>query len=221
MIMKNCIDCGKECKGNRCRNCHCRYAGRMTAGISHGKGVPKSEEHKRKISSSHFGITHTEESKRKMSIAKRGMKLSESWKKAIGDAGRGLVRSQETRNKISAAHKGMKKPWAIESSKRARRKVRRVSSLEIKIRKFLEENHIQYLPQKEFFGIGFVDIFIPESSLVIEADGEYWHSLPGRPEEDKRRTEKLNSLGMRVLRLPEREIRHDWLSCVQKIQDNL
>ena len=55
------------------------------------KGVPRSEECKKKIGDAHRGMKHTEEAKRK-----------------IGEAGRGRKRSPETRRKMSEAAKKRK-----------------------------------------------------------------------------------------------------------------
>lgn len=47
--------------------------------------------------------------------------------------------------------------------------------------------------------------FLVAGGLVIEADGEYWHTL--RPHVDKRKTKDLRDRGYVVWRIPEREIR--------------
>lgn len=48
--------------------------------------------------------------------------------------------------------------------------------------------------------------FLIFDNLVIECDGEYWHSLPGRKSSDKRKDTFLKNRGYKVLRLPESEI---------------
>ncbi len=52
------------------------------------------------------------------------------------------------------------------------------SSLEIKIREFLDEYHIEYeIHNRNILSDGKeLDIFIPKHSLAIECDGIYWHS---------------------------------------------
>lgn len=52
-----------------------------------------------------------------------------------------------------------------------------------------------------------VDFYLPEYKLVIECDGEYWHSRPGAVQRDKARDRYIRGLGYRVLRLPERAIK--------------
>lgn len=58
-----------------------------------------------------------------------------------------------------------------------------------------------------YIGRCLVDFYIRTKRLVIECDGSYWHSLPGRQESDASRDAWLISRGFRVLRLPEDEIR--------------
>lgn len=102
------------------------------------KGVPKSEEHKRKISEAHKGKKHprtpewsakiaeakrgkpswnkglkfSEEAKKKMSESRKGKKrgpMSEETKRKIGDANRGKERTEETRKKMKTVLTGRKR----------------------------------------------------------------------------------------------------------------
>lgn len=54
------------------------------------------------------------------------------------------------------------------------------------------------------FGHWTVDIVFEKEKLAIEYDGEYWHSLPGSAEREKRKDSHMNKLGYSVLRIPER-----------------
>lgn len=42
--------------------------------------------------------------------------------------------------------------------------------------------------------------------MIIEVDGEYWHSLEGAKEKDERRDYFLKGLGFKILRLSEFDI---------------
>lgn len=57
------------------------------------------------------------------------------------------------------------------------------------------------------FGRAFIDIYAPNEHLAFEADGSYWHSLPGRSESDKARDATL----MKEFELP--VIRFSELEC--------
>lgn len=65
---------------------------------------------------------------------------------------------------------------------------------------------ITYEPQKPI-GRYIVDIYIPGCSLVIECDGDYWHSLPESQKRDRRKDAWLRRHGYQVVRLPEHEIK--------------
>jgi len=61
---------------------------------------------------------------------------------------------------------------------------------------------VQKLINKRFV----VDAYIPSLNLVIEADGNYWHSLPKVAIKDKTRNSYLTACGFDILRLNETEI---------------
>lgn len=53
--------------------------------------------------------------------------------------------------------------------------------------------------------VGVVDFVV--GTTVIECDGVYWHTKPGRPEKDATRDKKLNDLGYTVIRISDREMK--------------
>ena len=99
-----------------------------------GKGIPRSEEHKKKIGLSNkgkntgktspfLGCTHSDTSRKKMSDAnkknekcknhiqemnraKKDVPLTDNHKKKLSDALRGKSKTEEHKRKISDAHKG-------------------------------------------------------------------------------------------------------------------
>lgn len=72
------------------------------------KGIPRSEEVKRKISENRKGIFHTEETKRKISLKKKGVCSEKQLEinRQIAKKRIGKKLNQETKDKISKAHKG-------------------------------------------------------------------------------------------------------------------
>jgi len=50
-----------------------------------------------------------------------------------------------------------------------------------------------------------VDFMLPDKKLIIEADGDYWHSLERVKKRDVRRDDYLRSLGFQVVRITESE----------------
>lgn len=71
--------------------------------------------------------------------------------------------------------------------------------------RFLAMLGIEANAQHPFPGIGVVDFYVPSGALVVEVDGKYWHSMPGRRESDRRRDAALHNLGIAVVRVPAEE----------------
>lgn len=70
---------------------------------------------------------------------------------------------------------------------------------------YLESKMIIFEKQKviEFYT---VDAYVPKLNLVIEADGEYWHSLPETIWRDKAKNTYLKKYGYQLIRLTENEL---------------
>lgn len=80
------------------------------------------------------------------------------------------------------------------------------TSIERAVWEILDALGVEYETQKQI-GPYFVDICIPSRNLVIECDGEWWHSQPEAIRRDKAKDTYLKKRGYHVLRLPERVIR--------------
>ena len=90
-------------------------------------------------------------------------------------------------------------------SKRVRKMLTaRPSSLLVIVASVLDALDIAYETQTRI-GRYYVDFFVPGKRLVIECDGDYWHSQ--RIEHDGKRDAFLRGQGYGVLRLSERSIR--------------
>ncbi|MEK9207915.1 MAG: DUF559 domain-containing protein [Patescibacteria group bacterium] len=64
-------------------------------------------------------------------------------------------------------------------------------------------NHIsQYLVNSKFL----VDEYLPDKNLIIEVDGNYWHSLSRVVKKDKAENAYLKKCGYKVIRIPEDEV---------------
>jgi len=70
------------------------------------KGVPKSEEHRRKISQSKIGKLKSAATRKKMSDSFKGRKFSDETRNKLSIANTGNTHSSETRQKIGEASKG-------------------------------------------------------------------------------------------------------------------
>lgn len=87
------------------------------------------------------------------------------------------------------------------------------SSLEKRVRCVLDELNIGYVhpywanapgwKQKQY------DFFIPEFNLLIEVDGEYWHSLQENIQNDHYKNDLAKFLDKKLIRFPERNLTED------------
>ena len=116
------------------------------------KGVPKSEEHRRKISEANKGNKLSEETRRKMSVIRKGKKFSEEHRRKISEAQKGdknhlygKHHTEEAKKKISEALKGDKNPWY---GKHLSDETRRKMSEAHKGKK-LSEEHIKKLSEAQ------------------------------------------------------------------------
>lgn len=63
------------------------------------------------------------------------------------------------------------------------------------------------------------DFFFPDFNLVIEVDGIYWHTLPGRAELDEKRNKQLQEKGYNIIRFTDKDIEDDLINVQDKIRD--
>lgn len=90
------------------------------------------------------------------------------------------------------------------------------TSIETAISKVLSCLKVKFHEQYQF-GVFTFDFFIPSSNLIIECDGDYWHSRSDARGRDKRKKILAEKHSMKLLRLSESEINSDIDSCRQKI----
>jgi len=167
---------------------------------------------------------HSKKSKRKMSDTHKKIKFSKKWKQNIGKAmsiilvGRKL--SEEHKQNVgTGTHKGYQKFRFTKEWEEWKQKIREArakqilpikdTSIELKIQNFLKLLSIEFFTHR-YMNIehGYqCDVFIPIMNLVIECDGNYWHSYPTGRDIDHVRTKELLDKGFKVLRLWEFEIR--------------
>jgi len=82
------------------------------------------------------------------------------------------------------------------------------SSIEKAIWKVLDKLSISYKTQVSFnHGKFIVDICVPSQKLIIECNGDYWHSLPERKKRDKALEKYITKYGQKIVWLWERDIR--------------
>ena len=193
------------------------------------KGVYERTEYHRKITSD--GIKNkwkTKDYREKLEKSLKGRKFSEEGKKALseGQKGRqgywkGKHLSEDHKRKISETEKGKIPPWkgtklSIDHKNKIMKSIGKYfennkSSIELKVENQLIKYKIKYFSQKSINNGSFIiDFYLPEYQLVIECNGDYWHSRPERKERDQKLEEYVLSKGKDILWLWEHEINDEW-----------
>lgn len=84
----------------------------------------------------------------------------------------------------------------------------------------LDRRHISYEPQYRI-GHRVVDIALLEPRIVIEADGDYWHSFPEQQRKDQAKTRWLEAHSWIVHRFSGTEIRTSPVACIDQVVESL
>ena len=81
------------------------------------------------------------------------------------------------------------------------------TSIEKEIYDFLKSSGILFEKQKIINGKFCVDVFIPATNMVIEVDGDYWHSLDRIKKKDNAENAYLKACGFNLLRVSETDVK--------------
>lgn len=95
------------------------------------------------------------------------------------------------------------------------------TSIELKIKKQLEEANISF---KHPFNLGNkfqCDFYIPSLNLIVEADGDYWHNREDIKKRDKAKNYYITKCGYNILRIWEKEIKQEKFSIITKLKKYL
>lgn len=176
----------KEWKEQMCK----RFSGEGNP--MHNKKYTSEEKIKKSKTMKEFFMNHPE-SREKISITHRGKKLTIERRENLRQFHMGLKHSEATKQKLREARLKQKFPTKF-------------TSIELKIKSFLDELHIPYKTHKAVMGVTQPDFFI-EPNICIYCDGDYWHNLPSYIERDKKINEVLKFGGFKVIRIWEHDIK--------------
>jgi very-short-patch-repair endonuclease len=182
-----------------------------------------------------LGRTASDETKVKISNRLKGRVTSEETKRKIGDSNRGIKNgmygkllkdfmSKEAYDQyLINLSIGKKSWWQNYPDHKKYKWVERLreqrkhqilptkdTSIEIKIKEFLDKLSIKYIQHKYILNINHsyqCDFFLKDFNMVIECDGDYWHNYPNYRGIDLIRTEELINQKYKVMRLWERDIK--------------
>ena len=165
------------------------------------KGYKQTKEHKEKISKNNvcywLGKHRSEESKQKMSNTLKGNRHSEESKKKMSEShkgqkawGKGLTKETDERLKktsISIIRHHQTHPGPFTNTKP-----------ELKMKDILNDLNIPFEHQFRL-GNHLYDFHIPNTNILIEVDGDYWHGNP-------KKFKKLNKIQQKI---KQRDIKHN------------
>lgn len=164
-------------------------------------GLKKSREYKRKVMSEalkgnklRLGIRHTEEAKERISSTMKNIRGKASEK----------VRYRKIWNSFSEE----KKHKITFNSVKAMHKKKKDTTIELMIKDVIEKNNFKYEREKSI-GKYRCDFYLPEYNLIVECDGDYWHSLPEVAARDIKKDHFLTEKGYKIARIKECEIREN------------
>jgi very-short-patch-repair endonuclease len=92
---------------------------------------------------------------------------------------------------------------------------RKPTSIEIAIEDVLTKTTIPHQKQVRINHVGIAD-FVLFEGLIVECDGDYWHSRPGKKNKDFNRDFVAFFQGFYTVRLPEHKIRKDPDRCINE-----
>lgn len=211
-MVNYCIDCGKEKKssnGKRCGSCakkgnrHPRWSGKYPLEsycIDCGKEIHRRSKRCRSCAGRHLSIVglrpHSDDHKEKIRKTKTGQKRSESTKKKLRQIALDHIQNNPG-------------PW-------------KDTKPELKLEDKLILLGISYEKQFRVPGINHLfDFHLLNTNMVVEVDGDYWHSPSKRPGQRKK-DYKINRLakqkGFKVIRFWEKEIMENEEKVVNKLR---
>ncbi len=220
---------------------------RRAAASERGKLRRHSPEVKEKIAAGNRGKKMSAESIEKMRAAKKGKKHTDAFKQQVSERHKGKKLSDETKRRMSEAVKerfkdparkaasslGRRKFWATLSAEERTRitrpgrlacleatRLREPTSIERIVAGILSDMGVAF-EQQVLFKYYSADIFLPDHNVIIECDGDYWHSTPVMIAHDKKRDKWFANHSIGVIRLKECDIKADARQCVEQVLKGL
>lgn len=95
--------------------------------------------------------------------------------------------------------------------------INKPTKIEIAMQDCLDRIGVAYVSQAEI-GWWSCDFLITDTNLIIECDGDYWHSIETVKSKDIRKDKSLRAIGYDVLRITETDIRNDITECESRIR---
>lgn len=168
-------------------------------------GKPKTPEQRAKLSEKLKGRTISEVQKAAISVASKKNWADPAYREKVT----ARLNSPEVKAKAKAQQQAN-----LTKIRDGRSRWMRETKLEQAVKAVLIEMGLEFEQSKPFCWYE-VDFYLPAFNLVLECDGEYWHSLPKAQKNDLKRDKWFRGQGYRVARIPERAIKSDCAAAVR------
>ena len=178
---------------------------------AHSHTLPDSW--KQNISKGMSGVKKSEETRKKMSVAQKKNKQKKSvidkqrksWKKQWNSLSR-KEQLERLQPWIDAGHKAVYKDGT---------NFLKPSKIELIVKEQLDMIGIKYVQQKHLYDKRngkhyFADFYIPSLKLVLECNGDYWHSFDDKKKRDKEFKKFVERTKHKIIFIWEHEIKDDW-----------
>lgn len=186
-----CIDCGKEISSKRYKRCpRCS-----------NKAKWRDPTFRKKV------LSFLRSPHKKSVTGTTRRKMSDSQKRRFRKFGVTSKTREKIRNNAIRQHKNNPGPW-------------KGTKPELKMKEILKSLDIPFIPQfylKEAKHV--FDFRIKGTNILIEVDGRYYHTLPGRRKKDYGINRLAKKLGYRVLRFWDKDIMKNENKVIKKLED--
>ena len=167
-------------------------------------GAKTKEQQLKELKEKNTGRIWTEETKENVRQGVIRSYMNEELHKRRSEDNKRVWSKMSHAERVKRTHNGM-------CSARRKANSITISSIERKVAEQLDCIGIHYVQQKELmYGKFYADFYIPSLKLVIECNGDYWHSLPHRIQRDKDLKKYVERSGHKIIFIWEHEINDEW-----------
>lgn len=163
-----------------------------------------------------LGSKMSKGAKIKMSLVKKGKPSSFLGKKHTLKT---IEKIRKNKKQWADIHKEHYKKFSIAGIVK-QQTMKEPTSIEKKLYNELKRKGLLFETQKLINGKFLVDAYIPSLNLIIEADGDYWHSLERVIKKDKAENAYLTKCGYKLVRWREADINSNITNLFNQIELN-
>lgn len=217
-ITRACLNCGKEFTRKKYRQKQIKllFCSVPCANLYLFKGKSFSKKHRQRISKALTGKPKSREHIDKYLKGDNNPSKRPEVREKISDSVKKYFENHE------GTFKGKRhSPEARAKQRQARLKrvfPHRDTQIEVLLQNELKQRGFIFRTHLPIEDICQPDIVFPDEKVVVEADGNYWHSLPKAIIKDRKNGRVLRERGWKVLRLSETQIKNNVKDCVDRIE---